>query len=309
MISIVVALLAAEGTLRLLGLGDPVMYDIDSACGYRLRPNQRVRRFGGAIVQINNLGVRACEDWKGPDHKVLFVGDSVTYGGSYVSTPDLFAVRAVPAGWTGGSAGTNGWGIENMHGLIVRGGFLPATVYVTVLIERDFYRGFTQRGPLYRTTKPWSALSELGLHVWRNVNGRLVGSSAAVPRPPVSGPAERVRSAVEHLVDMDRFLRERRFVHLMYISPTRSNVVEGVPGDPTVERELARAPIQVVRLRDRIERLGMTPTDRAALFHDEYHLTVRGHEVWASVIQPDLETIKVTQLPEESARAASEVTP
>ena len=96
--------LGTEVTLRKMGLGDPILYDTHSDYGYRPTPNQLVQRFSGAVVRINNLALRALDDWHTPTKKVVFVGDSVTYGGSYVSTEDLFAVRGVPAGWSGGSA-------------------------------------------------------------------------------------------------------------------------------------------------------------------------------------------------------------
>src|SRR5262245_15331833 len=104
-------LISTEIGLRMVGLGDPVIYEVNPDYGYRPRPNQMVHRFGGAIVRINNLGIRTDEDWETTANKVLFAGNSVTYGGSYVSNGDLFALRAVPEGygWVGGSAGVNAW--------------------------------------------------------------------------------------------------------------------------------------------------------------------------------------------------------
>ena len=44
---ITVLSLAAEVACRVVGLGDPVIYETHADYGYRLRPNQNVRRFGG----------------------------------------------------------------------------------------------------------------------------------------------------------------------------------------------------------------------------------------------------------------------
>ena len=48
-----------------------------------------------------------------------------------------------------------------MRGLIVRHGFLPAEVYVTVLIDVDFHRGFSERPVFFRTSKPLFAIIEM----------------------------------------------------------------------------------------------------------------------------------------------------
>src|SRR5262245_15511960 len=78
MVALVIGLVLMEITFRMIGLGNPVLYEVDPDYGYRPRPNQLVHRFGGATVRINNLGIRANEDWETVSNKVLFVGDSVT---------------------------------------------------------------------------------------------------------------------------------------------------------------------------------------------------------------------------------------
>ena len=88
---------AAEAGLKYFaGLGRPVLFDAHPAYGYRLKPNQETWRFGGAHFKINNLGLRAAADWDGsPEGKVLFLGNSVTYGGNHIANEALFSERAV----------------------------------------------------------------------------------------------------------------------------------------------------------------------------------------------------------------------
>jgi hypothetical protein len=285
--ALAVALLGTEVVLRLMGLGDPIVYQTHPDYGYRPRPNQLARRFGGATVQINNLGIRATEDWHTPANKVLFIGDSVTYGGSYVSTRDLFALRAIPegSGWSGGSAGVNAWGVENMHGLVVRHQFVPARVFVTVLIDVDFYRGFSQRPIFFRTTKPILALEEAIPHAVVGVTRYLF------PRPPLAQQTRRdtAQRAVKRLMEIDDFLRARGFVHLIYLSPTRLNLERRVPADAIVAGALERTSLWVRRLQDakKLARLEMGAIE--SLYHDGVHLSRRGHEVWASIMRRDLE--------------------
>ena len=140
---LVFVVVAEVGLKRLSGLGRPVLFQAHPAYGYRLQPNQETWRFGGAHFKINNLGLRASGDWDAdPKDKILFLGDSVTYGGNHISNRDLFselAVKGIP-GMQPGNAGIPNWGVENVHALVVKEKFLPASVYVTTFIEDDFYR-------------------------------------------------------------------------------------------------------------------------------------------------------------------------
>lgn len=279
----------------MIGLGDPVLYEVHPDYGYRPRPNQLVRRFGGATVRLNNLGIRANENWDTAANKVLFVGNSVTYGGSYVSNGDLFALRAVPKdhGWVGGSAGVNAWGIENMHGLIVRHAFLPARVYVTVLVETDFYRGFSERPDFFWTAKPFSALHEIIPHVVTQVKALLhremPSASAETAAEAQKTSRETVQRALNRLTELDAFLRARGFRHLIYLSPSRANLEHTIPPDPLIASMLEGASLRVQRLQERLESMELDATGIASLYHDGVHLSRRGHQVWASIIKPDVE--------------------
>ena len=114
------------------GLGRPVLFYENPVYGYRMKPNQETWRFGGAHFKINNLGLRANEDWDDDIRgKVLFVGDSVTYGGNHISNEDLFstlAVKGLPL--KAGNAGIPNWGVENVYGLVVEEQFAPAATVV-----------------------------------------------------------------------------------------------------------------------------------------------------------------------------------
>ena len=162
----------AEIALReLTGLGRPVLFYKDPSFGYRLQPNQETTRFSGAHFKINNLGLRASSDWDSvKDDKILFLGDSVTYGGNHISNHELFSDIAVQRldGFQSGNAGIPEWGVENVYGLVVEKQFLPAAIYVTTFIEDDFYRGLTlpENRPWIPYESPPSALHELAAFLW-----------------------------------------------------------------------------------------------------------------------------------------------
>ena len=275
----------AEGVLRAYGLGHPILYQVNSEYGYRPQPNQLTYRIGGSRIRINNLGLRADQDWtQSRSDKILFLGNSVTYGGSYVSNDDLFAHIAPGGAWVDGDGGVNAWGVENICGLVIGTGFQPAQTYVSVLIEGDFYRGLNPKPPFFRTTKPVLALQEAIPHVVYMVKELLH------PSPPnwaAKDAGIRARRAVRCLREMDDTLRSHGYTHLIYISPSKANL-DGMPRDTLLRRLLDSAGVHVSWLQDRPELQHLTPTERAALYHDAVHLNKTGHALWGKIIGGDL---------------------
>ena len=290
---------ASEVYLRsFVGLGNPVLYDSSPLYGFRPQPNQTLKRFRGSTISLNNLGLRTDEDWYGePDNKVLFLGDSVTYGGSYIGNTELFSTLAVSRlpGFKAGNAGVNSWGVENIHGLIVLSEFLPAKTYVTVLVEADFYRGVTRlQGAPYWSVIPSSGWHELlffalyRLNNTRYVNWRKYASDAHVARV--------VSVAASKLVEMDRLLTSRGMRHLVYISPTRRQADGTSNRDERVLKALREHGLAPIYIVDRLRSEGIAA---AGLYYDSVHLDRRGHEVWGRLIGADL----ARELRAETARA------
>ena len=292
LVYLVLFTIAAEiGLQKLTGLGRPVLFYSDPAFGYRLKPNQETWRFGGAHFKINNLGLRAGGDWDSSrEGKILFVGDSVTYGGNHISNEDLFSEVAVRglAGFAAGNAGIPNWGVENVHGLIVQARFLAASVYVTTFIEQDFYRGLQlgQNLPWIKYAPPRFALQELAEFGWH----RFVKKTGAVNRATRERePAEaRVARAAAKLREMDQFLKGRGHAHLIFISPTREQVLGEQPRDARVQAALARQGIAAVYLLDAPIMRTAPAQQRRAWFQDDVHLTAQGHAVWGGLMREHL---------------------
>ena len=111
-----------------LKLGHVVVYNASPITGYRAKPNQTVNR-RGVTVAINNEGLRADPLWASTafDKRILFLGDSVTYGGSYINNNELFSYQALKnSNYIAGNAGVNGWGVLNIHALVCELKYLPA---------------------------------------------------------------------------------------------------------------------------------------------------------------------------------------
>ncbi|MEM0982207.1 MAG: SGNH/GDSL hydrolase family protein, partial [Cyanobacteria bacterium P01_H01_bin.58] len=85
-----------ESALRLLfGFGTPPLYVADAQTGYRLAPNQRIKRFGNRL-EINQYSMRGPAIAPTPEHmtlRVLLLGDSIANGGWWTDQADILSVQ------------------------------------------------------------------------------------------------------------------------------------------------------------------------------------------------------------------------
>ncbi len=142
---------AAEVLLRLVfGFGSPVLYQVDAAAGYVPQPNQHVYRFF-CHNDINHASMRS-DEFAMPKpagvYRVLFIGDSVTYGTTHVDQPLIFTSLLgkslhAPAGGGEGrrvevlNMSAGGWGPQNEVGYLMSRGTFDADVVALVLNTGD----------------------------------------------------------------------------------------------------------------------------------------------------------------------------
>ena len=287
---IVLALGLAELGLRGVGLGDPVVYDNRLAWGYRPRPDQTRRRLFGARVHVNALGVR------GPDvpavrprdaTRLLFLGDSVTWGGSYVDDDALFAAVAARRLAADGrrvewlDAGVNGWGPENILGLVRETGGFDSSIWIVTGLADDLRREKTHIGEMpYFNASPTTALEELFV---RGAYALLT----AYKRPKPDADLVRLADAnLEHfgaIVDHGRAVGAR--VLLVWHPMTEALASEV---DPYRDRFLALA------ARAGGTALDLGPVYRGAggrVYLDGMHLDVEGHRIAGEAIGETLRSL------------------
>ncbi len=169
--AVIVVLALAELGLRVLGVGQVMTYAPDPRYGFLMRPNQVVSTYGSPI-EINARGLRGpavTEPKPAGTVRVLFLGDSITYGGGRIREPELFCRRVeamarndgLPVESVNGSA--PGWGPQNWTGWVEAHGTLGADLAVMMLPETDRERPFAslasgrlvQKAPLLRLTTLW----------------------------------------------------------------------------------------------------------------------------------------------------------
>ena len=291
--ALALSLVLVELTLRYaVGLGDPLLYRSSPLFGYRLQENQLVYR-RGIQINVNNLGLRAETDWDSSrSGKILFLGNSVTFGGTYLSNTDLFSHTAMAdiPGFVSGNGGVNGWGVENIHALIVDGGFLPASVYVTVLQDMDFDRGLSKfAGQPFWSRKPVFALEELAVLAGYHLSMFSKEGHEQQIRPDER--EKRIEKAALRLKEMDEFLRSQGLTHLLYMSTDTHQLLEGMPRDTIVSKYLGMYGLQVSYLADRPEVVQVPRSQVEDLFYDWNHLDKEGHRLWGKMICEDLKKL------------------
>jgi hypothetical protein len=282
-LGVVAAAGLGEVALRAFGLGDPVLYDNRLAYGYRPLPDQTRRRIGGARVHVNALGVR------GPDVaatrppgvvRLLFLGDSVTWGGSYVDDDALFAAVAARALASRGfrvewlDAGVNGWGPQNILGLVGESGGFDSSVWIVTALEDDFRREKTHVGEVpYMNRSPHTAWEEL----------LVLGSYKVVTAYKTAKPA----------ADLERLADENLATYRAIAEAGRARGVRVLlVWHPTIEAVAGAAESARARYLDLAPAVGAVGLDLTPIYHaggkdlyvDGLHLSAEGHRVAGDAI-------------------------
>jgi hypothetical protein len=135
---------------------------------------QLPKRLKNATVTINKDGLRTSKKFSNIN-KIIFYGDSVTYGGSYIDDREIFSdlvcqkLNATKELYSCGNAGVNAYGIRNITKRIKNyESKFPNHYIIITIIYGDFLRNFSQINSLPYFTKPmqniFKATTELTLY-------------------------------------------------------------------------------------------------------------------------------------------------
>ena len=95
-------------------------------------------------------------------------------------------------------------------------------------------------------------------------------------------------SPIYGLKEMDSFLRENGYKHFVFITPSKSQVVEGAGKDMAVYNLLTRYELPFRYIADEIAKYNLSNKEKQGLFHDGSHLEKKGHQLWAKIIAAEL---------------------
>ncbi len=169
----VVMAAGAELFLRMaLGFAHPLLYQPDGACGYTVKADQNIVRLrcGNAI---NHAGMRSpefSEKRAAGTLRVLLIGDSVTYGTTYVPQGQIFAsllASSLPAVVHEPvevlNEAVGGWAPGNETKFLTSRGTFDANIVLIVWNTDDLAQPFADfpGGIQFPTQNPWTAIGEV----------------------------------------------------------------------------------------------------------------------------------------------------
>tara|TARA_Y100000022_G_scaffold182418_1_gene175832 strand:- start:163 stop:1077 length:915 start_codon:yes stop_codon:yes gene_type:complete len=136
--------------IKFVGLGNPLIYQHSKIFGYDIKPNQKIKRRGKTIT-INDAGMRNLKNWKEKyEKKILFIGDSVTFGGSLLNDEDTFVIKICEKfkkiKTICGNYAVNGYGIEAIYNKIQFKNINDEDLLVLIFIGNNFERGLIHLG-------------------------------------------------------------------------------------------------------------------------------------------------------------------
>jgi hypothetical protein len=210
-------LLLLEVSLRtILGLGSPVLYIAQPDFGYFPKGGQHLHRFF-VEIDTNLFGMRSrpvSEVKSRGEYRILFVGDSVPFGTTYVDQKDIFVEKIADhfdrikgRQITVMNASSPGWAPGNELGFLESRGLYHADMVVLVYNTKDLVQPFVPyaESPLVPLQNPPTAVGEL----WsRYLLPRLIPGRRFVDPGSTSADGQPTAAAESHVLETMEMTRQ-----------------------------------------------------------------------------------------------------
>jgi lysophospholipase L1-like esterase len=281
----------AEIGLRVVfGLGHPIRYELDSACGYFTRPNQATRKLFARTI-TNSSGMRSPEfsAAKTPGTlRLLFLGDSITYGTILVDQDQIFAEQVRkhlsaklhrPVEEINASA--NSWAISNEYGFLRTRGTYNSDYVLLVLNTGDLDQPFADISEVQveQLAGGRTAITELLTTHWpARQKVFQSGAGAIVGNNPVAE-----QTNLQDLTSIAELSRAHGAEFLLVFVPFRRYIAKGA-ADSAPSRLKHWALTQGVDLLDVTPALSAYETN-ATTQRDGIHLNSFGNRLVAEVVE------------------------
>ena len=294
--SVIIMLSIIEVSLRIYGLGNPIIYEKSLLWGYSPLPNQKSKRLENATVSINEDGLRTSKKFINAN-KIIFYGDSVTYGGSYIDDLEIFSelvcekLNKTKELYSCGNAGVNAYGIRN---IIKRTknyeDKFPNHYMVITIIEGDFYRNFSQINSLPYFTQPiqniFKANTELilySLDIIRS-NKRFGDNKKHYKRTQDDFDIIEINESINELLNLYKKSKKNNIPIKIIWSPAFEDfAINKIEYKNKKIFNILKKEIKndFIDMRDLLENLNV---DTNKIYYDGIHLNKFGHKIYAEII-------------------------
>ncbi|MDR3674178.1 MAG: hypothetical protein P4N24_01720 [Acidobacteriota bacterium] len=294
---------SSELILRSMGFGNPIVYRVDPRIGYYPAPHQDVHRYGGEI-HINAFGMR-CRDVAAEKpagtFRILMLGDSTLYGGSYIDQKQTYAARLEyllnqnpgelpnsPRRVEVLSMGVNGWGPQHELAYVNAFGLFHADLVMVMGPPADAYRpryGIEHFPFFAEGHRPDFAWQEFWEHLRWQHNQRSTGGSAGFDSGSREGQV--LAEGVDAWIGIATLAQAQGSKTDFELLPNEDEARKGRAGELTqlvldrllpelAGRRVSEAyPLPLIR-----SNLGVPK-----LYHDGAHLDVSGHRIYAQYLR------------------------
>jgi hypothetical protein len=284
----------AEVFLRVvLGLGNPVLITPDAACAYVLKPNQNIYRFF-AHTRVNGDSMRS--DDFAPTRpqgtiRLMFVGDSLTYGTSRVDQKQLFteilhrdlpSIVHRPIEVLNASAGA--WAPSNEISFMRSRGIFNADIVLWVVNDGDVEQSrstISEVGDDLPQSRPTLALGEL----WsRSIRPRLMHMRSRQDAGDSVAPnaATTIQQNLSIFDEGNAFVEAHGARLVMIYLPFRGDVPETSANSQTILREWTSK--NHVPMMDLTAAEQTYPVNEITLDHG-VHFNAKGNSIVANAIE------------------------
>jgi lysophospholipase L1-like esterase len=289
-----------EISLRLIwGFGNPALIEKEPTIGYVFRANQHVHRFGRTIA-INRFHQRSADVGDQPDAgtlRILFVGDSVTFGGTPIDQRQIFTELIKDRLSADGNvevlnASAGGWGIGNEEAYLEKFHTFGSAWVILEIGSNDFLQDKNDNREVGRDAdkpdrRPISAIGEL---FFRYLLPRFITLTPPPSEPESANPAGTFAQNMKWLNEEVALAKKTGAKVAVIHVPERDEVVAGT-GKFETKYDGWRGKLLNLCREQSVPALNLFAIWKAdpnvpLYFRDEHHLTVEGNKAVADQFVP-----------------------
>ncbi len=288
--SLLLVLILTETTLRIFGLGNPIIYEKNLLYGYQPKKNQKVKRYRNYNITINSDNFRIYNKYVDYPKEIYFLGDSVTYGGSYIDDKNIFSSKTCEnllikkINFSCFNAGVNAYGFEN---IINRYKYIfeknTKSYYVITLIPGSFYRNYIQIDSLPYFTKSISdkllkANIELLAFVIDKIRQKIRFSNRVSYKENLNLELkQKILNDLQLLKDLKN--ENPKLIILISLSNSKKTNDFNLELEQFILRNSDRMKLDIIDIQSKIEKNII-----GKMFYDNIHLNEIGHEIYGKIL-------------------------
>ncbi|MDC0030871.1 SGNH/GDSL hydrolase family protein [Candidatus Pelagibacter sp.] len=265
------------------GLGNPIIYESSRIYGYSIRPNQVINRLGNKII-INNLGMRSSNNWDDEGKKkIIFLGDSVTYGGSIVSNKDLFSEKVCDKlnkkdnQYICGNLGVNGYNLYSLIRNIKYKNFDKDSLLIITIIANNFPRMFhnviSQPFWTNKIENFLPALTEIFFIIndkYRNQIKYNLGEEKKLRNTDI-------KYYNDLIYELKNVLSDKGYKYIILYSPSKMEMIKK-------ENNEIYKNILKINFQNFFDLTEIDFEKKEEIYHDNIHLNKQGHNIYSKYI-------------------------